>query len=246
MEHLITPSIFSGWTFLRAGMSTRNGGISAPPLGMNLSYRVGDSPENVRNNRAQFLGSFGCSEAETAFAAQCHSSVIRYVSTPGLHAECDALVTREVHLGLAISVADCVPILLADPETRTIGAVHAGWRGSRAGIAGKTISEMTGECGVDVRHVKAFIGPSAGPCCYEVGKDVANQFRPEIRTDRDDRTTLDLKRENALQLLESGVPRENVEVDARCTICGSDLFHSFRRDGNNSGRMLAFIMMEGS
>ena len=208
---------------------------------MNLSYRVGDDEENVRENRARFLGEFSTSEAETAFADQCHSSRVTMVSDPGLHSECDGLITRTPGLGLAISIADCVPILLYDPESGTVAAIHAGWRGSHTGIVSECCRQMSGLEGVQSRNIYAYIGPAAGPCCYEVGDDIHSLFRQETRSYADSRKTLDLKTENRLQLLACGIDESRIEVDERCTICSPDLLHSYRRDGNRSGRMLAFI-----
>ena len=241
MADLITPSIFSAFPTMIAGVSTRNGGVSPEPLGMNLSYKVHDDAENVRMNRQRFFGSFGSDESRVAFADQCHSSTVRVVSESGVHPSCDALITNVGGLGLAVSIADCVPILLFDPGSMTIAAIHAGWRGSASMIVLRAFDILTEEFGTDPSVIRAYIGPAAGPCCYEVGADVQHTFRESVRKRSGGRLTIDLKMENSLQLQQAGVRVEHIEIEERCTICTPDLFHSYRRDGNASGRMLAFI-----
>lgn len=224
-------------------MSTRHGGVSAEPLGMNLSLNVGDDPAAVHENRRRFLAAIGSDEDRTAFAAQCHSGTVAVVERPGLHPSCDALVTFQRGLALAVSVADCVPILLADERGTTIAAVHAGWRGSKQRIVANAIGRLRRERNVAARSLRAWIGPAAGPCCYEVGEEVAALFAGETVVRRGGRTTLDLAFENRRQLTLAGIPEEAIEVDGHCTICGSEQFHSYRRDGDRSGRMLAAIII---
>ncbi len=241
MPQIISPGIFSAYTSVRAGVSTRHGGISPSPLGLNLSYRVGDAPENVRENRRRFLAALGFTETQTAFGEQCHSATVKVVTIPGVHPLCDGLVTNVPGLGLAVSVADCVPVLLFDPRRRAVAAIHAGWRGSEKRIAAAGCSLLRETYDVRMQDIVAYVGPAAGACCYEVGEDVLRVFRPEVQVEDGGRFCIDLKEENRLQLLEAGIPAANIEVDRRCTICTADLFHSYRRDRESSGRMLACI-----
>jgi hypothetical protein len=241
----VHTTIFSGIAHVRAAMSTRWGGVSAAPLGMSLSLNVGDDPAAVHENRRRFLSTLGADEGRTAFAAQCHSGTVTVVERPGLHPSCDALVTSQRDLALAVSVADCVPILLADEGALSIAAVHAGWRGTKQRIVANAVGRLRSELKVPTRSLRAWIGPAAGPCCYEVGEEVAALFHGEAVVRRDGRATLDLALENRRQLAMAGIPEEAIEVDGRCTICRSDLFHSFRRDGDRSGRMLAAIIISG-
>lgn len=240
---VIRPAIFASIPGVRASMSTRHGGVSPQPLGMNLSLNVGDDESNVRRNRSLFLGTLGRGEQETAFAGQCHSATVMKVERAGLHPSCDALYTRQKGIVLAVSIADCVPILLANRKGTAIAAVHAGWRGSKQRILVNAIGRLRQELSVAPADLLAFIGPSAGPCCYEVGPDVSALFHDGTVHVSATRTTLDLKQENRRQLELAGVPPGQIEVDDRCTICGEEVFHSFRRDGVRSGRMLAAITM---
>lgn len=240
---VVVPTIFATTAGVRAAMSTRTGGVSRPPFGMNLSLRVGDDVAHVHENRSRFLAALGATESSTAFAAQCHSATITHVDRPGIHPSCDALMTRAKGVALAVSIADCVPILLAHRSGSVVAAVHAGWRGSKQRILSNTIGRMKREYGIHPGDLLVFIGPCAGPCCYEVGPEVYSLFHGSTVRHVDGKSTLDLTEENRRQGEMAGVPSAQIEADGRCTICGSDLFHSYRRDGDASGRMLAAIMI---
>ncbi len=240
---IVQPTVFASIPGVRAAMSTRRGGVSVEPFGMSLSLNIGDDESAVHENRHRFLGTIDAEESRTAFAAQCHSATVTLVERPGLHPSCDALVTGRRGLALAVSIADCVPILLADHRGAAVAAVHAGWRGTKQRIVTNAVGHLRRDLGIPPNRLRVWIGPSAGPCCYEVGPDVAALFHGETVVRNGSRTTLDLAAENRRQLDLAGVPPDHVEVDGRCSICGSDLFHSFRRDGERSGRMLAAIIL---
>ena len=208
---------------------------------MNLSYKVGDDPVTVQKNRAVFFSDLRVSEQQLANPHQVHSASVRTVTLPGEYEACDALITNRVGVALGVTIADCVPILLFDPVRKAIGIVHAGWRGTSQEIAVQTIEQMRKDFGVEPAHIRVFIGPSAGACCYEVGEDVAVKFKNKIVSFKTKRTFVDLKKENAAQFVCQGVNTKNIEVSRHCTICESGLFHSFRRDGATSGRMMAVI-----
>ena len=165
-----------------------------------------------------------------AAAKQVHGDHVIFASTPGTCGKGDALVTDAPGLWVGVRTADCVPILLADSRRRLVAAVHAGWRGTVAGIVGKAIEKM----GSDARDLHAVLGPAIGICCYEVGEEVASHFGPPIRRH------LDLLAANCEHLVAAGVPRQQVDAAAPCTKCGDD-FHSYRRDGERAGRMVSAI-----
>jgi polyphenol oxidase len=224
------------------GMSTTAGGVSQAPYLLNCSISVGDDPGNVAENRRRFTAALGLEPGAVAFTRQIHSDTILRIEVPGTYESCDALLTNRKGIGLAISVADCIPILLYDPVTKTIGGVHAGWRGSRDRIVVKAVDRMRKEYGVNPEKLVVYIGPSAGACCYEVGEDVASIFGEGYTLRRDGRKPhVDLKTWNRDLLVDSGVKAENIDTAAECTICSDGLFHSYRRDGAHSGRMLAII-----
>ena len=226
-----------------AGMSTRSGGVSVEPLGLNLSFRVGDIRERVIENRKLFFEALPVDSRSVAFPLQCHSTTVKNINVPGEYPECDALTTSRTGLALAITIADCVPILLFDPKRRAAAAVHAGWRGSAGRILEKTLTVMSEEYGVDPQDILAFIGPSAHSCCYDVGQEVAEQFPAAFRIPGPDgKFFIALSEFNKQQLVDCGVPPDAVEIHPHCTICDNH-YHSFRRDGDASGRMVAVIAM---
>lgn len=238
---IITPDIFAPARIVRCGMSTRGGGVSPPPMGMNLSFRVGDEKVNVIKNRELFLGALSIHPDRLAIPGQIHSATVRHASLPGEYPECDALVTEVAGVYLSVTVADCVPILLVDPPRHVAAAIHAGWRGTAARILERSLSVLVEQYGSSPRDILAYIGPCAGSCCYAVGQEVATQFEDRFISRVDGKWMLDLKESNHTQLLDAGLPPSNIEVSPFCTISEAGLFHSFRREGARSGRMMAVI-----
>lgn len=183
---------------------------------------------------------FGTREAnpdQTAMArlTQIHSDVVLVARQPGCIGEGDALVTQAPGVGVSVRTADCFPILLVDRETRTVAAVHAGWRGTATGVVRTSLDRMRSEFGTDLRNVFAAIGPGIGACCYEVGTDVARQFgMPQAGK-------LDLAVENRNQLIAAGVEPSSIERVGGCTFCHPAQFFSWRRDRDRAGRMISFI-----
>ena len=170
---------FSKLPWLIHAFSTRPGGIS--PLEnekvLNLGFTDWDSRENVQENRRRFQSAAGAPDFPLITLKQFHSDVIHlFDSAPSDPCRGDACITNRPGLLLAIQTADCVPILLVDPQKRAIAAIHAGWRGTLARIASKTIGKMQMHFATNPRDLLAAIGPSIGPCCYEVGTEVATQF----------------------------------------------------------------------
>ena len=236
---LIRPSVFPPG--VTAAFSTRNGGVSPPPLGMNLSFKVGDDPANVRKNREIFFRALGIPPGQVAIPGQVHGTTVRRVDGPGDYPERDALISSERGLFLCISVADCVPILLFDPVHNVVGAVHAGWRGTASAIAVAAVEAMHAGFGTLPSDLIASIGPSAAGCCYNVGVEVASRFPPSFVREERGESYVDLKGVNRSQLLDAGLRPGNVELSPYCTISDSLLFHSYRRDGAKSGRMMGVI-----
>jgi len=240
---IIRPSIFGSSDGIVAAMSTRAGGVSGPVLDLNLSYKVGDAPENVRENRRRFFEAAGVAEASVVLPGQEHTDVVRYCAGPSSHPACDGLVTDGTSVVLGVTVADCTPVLLFAADRRIIAAVHAGWRGTAAGIVSRALGMMMERWKCVPSEVKAFVGPSAGVCCYEVGSDVAARFPADCAAPMPGgKFRLDVKRANVVQMLASGMRESHIEVHPDCTI-HDDRYHSHRRDGQASGRMVAVIGM---
>jgi YfiH family protein len=170
------------------GFSTRPGGESS--LGgkpaLNLGFTDWDERENVTANRAKFAAAVGAKQMPLVTVRQIHSDVIHVAAAPVAEApKADALATRAPGLLLGVQTADCVPILLADTRQRVVTAIHAGWRGTLARVAVKTLGRMRMEFGTRPRDVVAALGPAIGRCCYEVGPEVAQAFAAQFRAAAD-------------------------------------------------------------
>jgi YfiH family protein len=157
------------------------------------------------------------------------------VQNPGPQGEGDALVSNISDIGLTIRTADCLPILIADPTNRAVAAIHAGWRGVVAEIGPKAIAAMVHEFGSKPEGLVIAIGPGIGPCCFEVGPEVAIQFGYSGRT------KIDLVETVCRQLGRNGVSRGQISTSGLCSYCNPELFESYRRDREAAGRMFATI-----
>ena len=166
---------------------------------------------------------------------QIHSAEVLVANAVGNVGEGDALVTREPGLGVSIRTADCFPILLADPVTRSVAAIHAGWRGTAASVVLSSLRRMQSEFDTNPRDVYAAIGPGIGSCCYEVGLDVAQRFG------KGEAGRLDLAAENRSQLIAAGLHPDRIDAVGGCTYCNPAQFFSWRRDHDPAGRMISFI-----
>jgi polyphenol oxidase len=224
------------------GFTTRAAGASPPPWdGLNLGGAVGDDPGRVEENWRRLEAATGLAFARVR---QVHGTrVVRAATAMDPTEEADAVMSVAPGVAACVSVADCVPVLLADPEGGAVAAVHAGWRGTIALAAAEGVRALERE-GAEVSRLVAAIGPSIGPCCYEVSPELAGRFRerfgPEVvRSGAAPR--LDLWRANLLALEEAGVRAERVHVLGRCTACERALFFSHRRDGGRTGRQVGFI-----
>jgi YfiH family protein len=226
---------------IRAAVSTRVGGVSPRPLDLNLSFQVGDDAENVTKNRELFFGSLGIGVEELAVPQQIHGNTVRTAERPGYYPSCDALLTGVPGVYLCVTVADCVPLLIYDARNRVVAAAHAGWRGSLAQITTRAIVALKTEYNSRPENLHVFVGPAAGVCCYEVGPEVAGEFDARFVEKRGGKNFLDLKSVNFQHLSTCGIPQSRIEVSTHCTICEPDLFHSFRRDKERSGRMMGVI-----
>jgi polyphenol oxidase len=174
-------------------------------------------------------------QAAMASVKQIHSDVSFVAHKPGFIGEGDAIITRDPGVAVSVRTADCFPILLVDRDTRAIAAIHAGWRGTAAGVVTSTLARMRDEFGTDPRNVFAAIGPGIGACCYEVGLEVARQFG------KTEAGKVDLAVENRNQLIAAGVEANRIERVGGCTFCYPAQFFSWRRDHDSAGRMISFI-----
>src|SRR6516164_7226865 len=167
----------------------------------------------------------------------------RFTAAAGDAVEGDAAITNLPGVILGVQTADCVPILIADREARSVAAVHAGWRGTAARISEATVERLVERFEIDPKNLIAVIGPHIGACCYEVGEDVAAQIDDTaiVRMPEFSKPHIDLAAANRAQLVRSGIPESQIETSSLCTKCRDDLFHSYRRDGKAMGHLLSAI-----
>ena len=236
--------------------TTRLGGVSEGHLAsLNIGVHRGDTPENLKTNYAILGAALGFSEDSLVLTRQTHSDIVRPVTMEDagkgllkdVWPECDALITNAAGVALAVFTADCTPVLLHDPITGAVGAIHAGWRGTAAGIAAKTIAAMVSHYGCRPENIRAAIGPNIGQCCFETDRDVPDAMihaLGERATDSIQKSGnkyyVNLKSLNALWLQLAGV--EHIEISSLCAACRQDLFWSHRRVGNLRGSQGAFIL----
>lgn len=237
------------------GFTTRLGGVSKGSLSsLNLGFHRGDDPANIQENYRRLGQAIGFDPARLVLTHQTHSDLVRAVTDRdcrGLdhrdYPECDALITNTPGVALGIFTADCTPILLYDPVTGAVGAAHAGWRGTAAAIAAKTVEAMALHYGSRPADICAAIGPNIGPCCFQTDGDVPDamvaSFGPEAREwirPADEKYYVNLKALNALALRRVGV--ENIEISDACTACQHDIFWSHRVTRGDRGSQGAIIL----
>jgi YfiH family protein len=207
---------------------------------------------------AEAAASVGCTVERVGRVRQVHGAAVRVVragEAPATPVDADAIVTNAPGLAVAVVVADCVPILLADPETGAVAAVHAGWRGTAARVADAAVRTLVREFGVAPGRLVAAVGPSIGACCYEVGDEPLAAFtdagfssidRAEwFSRDAAGRLRLDLWRANADQLVHAGLAPDRVHASGLCTRTHAGVFESFRAEGGRAGRMVAIVLAPG-
>ena len=237
------------------GFTTRLGGVSPKPYdSLNLSMHRGDSAENVAENFSRLASAVGFDLQRLVLSHQTHSDRIRPVTAEdalGLdhhtYPECDGLITNEPGVALWVFTADCTPILLSDPVTGAVGAVHAGWRGTAARIAEKAVLAMAKEYGCKPENIRAAIGPNIGQCCFATDEDVPKAMGQTLGPAADayilsqnGKYYVNLKEINRQILQEAGVAQ--VAVSEACTACETDRFWSHRRTGGIRGSQGAVIV----
>ena len=233
------------------GFIGRRGGRSVGAYaGLNVSLRVGDEMQAVKNNICDIKHAVGIHDGRIVTMRQVHGDgIVEVADTSGKEAgEADAMVTRERETYLGILTADCVPILLVAPKRKVVAVVHAGWRGTLAGIGLKMVRRFQEKYDIAAADIEAALGPSIGACCYEIQDDVSRPLLEQWGTRADSSLErrksgcfLDLRRLNRDILENAGVPRTRVYEIGPCTSCAKDEFFSYRRERAETGRQLSFI-----
>lgn len=245
---------------VRTAFSTRQGGSSPDPYAsLNLGLHVGDQKENVIANRTLLLAGLGARAADMVCCEQVHGAEVARVGAGEAGcgafdlstaiAGCDAMICNEPGVNLAAFFADCFPVYIFDPRRRVVALAHAGWKGTMQRIAARTVGAMTEHYGCRVQDMEVFIGPGIGPCCFEIGHEVAQKVKAELPgrdllRNENGRLTWDLARTNFRLLEEIGISADQIDICGLCTACHRDLFFSYRRDSGLTGRMAAVIALQ--
>jgi YfiH family protein len=236
-SRVVRPQIFAHIPQLVAGISTRHGGVSSQGYqSLNLGVHTDDDPSAIEANLKLFCADLGISPGALARSYQVHGSDIWTSVSPGYERGYDAIVSITPGIIAGVGIADCCPILLADPVRQVTAAIHAGWKGTVAQIVRKTASVMIAG-GSNPADILAYIGPCISLENFEVGDEVAEQF--EQKEKRGARWHVDLKATNADQLRDLGI--NQIEISEYCTVGNNELFYSHRKEKGVTGRMLAVI-----
>ncbi len=238
------------YPWLAHGFSVRIGGVSTVYGGrtLNLGWTKEDAAEVVEDNRRLLVKAIGGkSGGRLTTLRQVHGTAIKMVgSVEEKTHEGDGLMTASPGVLLGIQTADCVPVMFVDVAKRTVAVLHAGWRGTAAGMAAAGVERMQTEFGSRVEDMVAAVGPAIGPCCYAVGEEVRTAFRDGFAYGealfRGDR--LDLWEANRRQLMDVGVAAERIAVIGECTACartsaGERRYFSHRAEHGVTGRMMS-------
>lgn len=242
------------------GFSTRRGGVSEGMWeSLNLGTARGDDPDHVRENYRRFFKAIGADGKRVAMTNQVHGGAVRCITTADVRAdpydkvgyEADGLMTDLPGVALLVYSADCVPILFYDPVRRVAAAVHAGWRGTAAGIATTAVERMREVFGCRPADILAAIGPGIGPDCFETHEDVPNAMTAALSTavlqhikiKENGKFAVDLKGINAMRLEQAGLDPAHIAVSQICTSCDPGRFWSHRRLGTSRGSMAAAIQL---
>jgi YfiH family protein len=237
-------------TLLHGFMGRRGGKSTGPYTGLNVSYRVGDDPKIVSQNVCDMKQAVGIHDGRVITMRQLHGDHILEVKDKNIKeaGEGDGMVTSEKEAFLGVLTADCVPILFVAPEKELAAVVHAGWRGTVAGLAAKMVQLLKNPYGITPDQVEVAQGPAIGSCCYEVKDDVSNpllerwgKIAKPCLENRAGKTYLDLRRLNRAILEQAGVPSKHIYEIGPCTSCSADEFFSYRREKKETGRQISFV-----
>ena len=251
--YMASPDITTAHAF-----TTRHGGVSSGIYSsLNLGMKLGDDPGCVEENYSRICRALGTMPGDIVCSSQIHSARIRVVSQKDRKRlfkpnpeQADGLVTCDSGVALTVFTADCVPILLHDPVAGAIGAVHAGWRGTAADIAGAAVQAMIGEFGCMPENIRAAIGPCISVCCYETGSDVADAMHkiisdPPVYKSKSFSSSgkfmADLKECNRRLLIRAGL--RDISVSDECTCCENEKYWSHRFTGGKRGSQAAIIVL---
>lgn len=218
-------------------VTTRSGGVSDPPFdSLNLGGQRGDRASAIRRNRRLLLAALGISPRRLARAGQIHGAEIAVIGRGGIYRGFDGFATAIPGLAVAVSTADCYPVVLYSPPERALAALHVGRAGARLGIIERAISVLRDRFGVEPAYAVAAIGPGICKRCYTVARNEAMRFPSAARSFRKGAWHLDLESFIVRSLRDAGLERGRILSSQLCTACNRELFYSHRRDRGVTGR----------
>ena len=241
--------------------TTRYGGVSEGIYeSLNLRSNLGDDLDNVRENYRRLYDALDIPEGRLVASKQVHGGTVRIVTEEDIVSpleefpvEADGMITDAPNLPLIVYTADCIPILLHDPVRNIIGAVHAGWRSTAAGIAGEAVRKMVDVFDCEPKNICAAIGPGIDFCCFETDVTVPKAMMElglsgmeECIFPRGEKFHVDLKKINAKILEKAGVKSSNIAISDECTMCYNDKYWSHRYTGGKRGSQASIIMLKGN
>jgi len=230
------------------GFPERHGGVSdGPRESLNLGFRWGDSHDRVTENRRLVAVEEGYQPDALVVTKHVHGTEVWRVGEPLPDPpEFDGLVSDQAGVVLGAFAADCIPIVFADPDAKVCGAAHAGWRGTVNRVAVNVVGRMV-EAGASVGGIRVALGPSIGPCCFEVGPEVVEEFRaafgdaPGLVVDGPKKKHVDLRVATRLQLEAAALAPDHIDTNPPCTMCNPGRFFSYRREGKAGGVHMGFV-----
>ncbi|WP_080840433.1 peptidoglycan editing factor PgeF [Cohnella massiliensis] len=243
---------------LTAGFTTRGGGVGKPPwASLNAALHVGDDPADVVRNRELIANALDWDFPAWTCAEQVHGNRVHVVtgadrgkgrlSRETAIPDADALITDEPGVLLTMFFADCVPLYFYDPDAGAVGLAHAGWKGTALHVAEAAVEAMGKAYGTRADRLLAAVGPSIGPCCYEVDEPVLRHMLPLgadescVRPTANGKAKLDLKQINRHLMIKAGILPSRIEMSSWCTSCRTDLFFSHCAENGSTGRMASWI-----
>ena len=240
---ILKAQIFKQFPEIIFGFSSKVGADRNAPYYFNVSDSVGDDENIVSQNRKLFFNSIGLAPENVALQRQVHGDTVTYVKGGGVYGESDAMYTDRENVGLAVSTADCTAIFLYDKKNRVIAGVHSGWRGTAKKILKKTLDRLEEKYGTSPSDLTAYLGPSICQPNYEVGEEVAEQFDKKYRVALKGKYFLNVSQVNYDILLNFGIKKKDIQLSGLCSYELKNFLHSYRRDGQKSGRALGVIAM---
>ncbi|HPN38358.1 MAG TPA: peptidoglycan editing factor PgeF [Melioribacteraceae bacterium] len=241
---IIRSLIFSQFTDLDFGLSTKYGLNRINPHYFNTSLSVGDIPEVVEENRNNFYGYFKLNKTDVAIQKQEHTDIVTKVEKAGFIGESDAMITDRINIGLIVSTADCGNIYVYDNENRVIAGIHSGWKGTAKRIVYKTIEIMKNDYNCKPKNLFVYMGPSISKDSFEVKEDVKSLFENKYIHFTNSKIFVNLPQYNFDMLKEQNIPSKNIQISNLCSFREKNLLQSYRREGKFSGRAFGLIVLK--